>query len=135
MIGFILLRGKDFAIPDGVSTGIIGLFFGLVCGLFFYQRYYRSYYWFISLIGGLSLTYLFNALLLSGVSADEARALRLTIASFVIPFALTLALNYGLSRVKRRKRTKHNKRKMHSDFFNGVNGNEILKTEPQFTRK
>ena len=118
MDSYILLRGKEFSLPDDVSTAIVGIFFGLVCGLFYYQHYYRNYFWWISLAGGLVLTYVSQKLLdRPGTETDVAG----TISSFVIPFVLTLALNQALYFVKRSKRKKHRHRKTHSDFFRGLN--------------
>src|ERR1035437_1571474 len=97
MLGYILLKGKDFSVPDGVSTAIIGLFFGLVCGLFYYQKYYRPYYWAFSLGGGFVFTYISHVLFVRAMGADDDIAIRMTLASFVLPFILTLLLNYGLS--------------------------------------
>lgn len=117
MDSYILLRGKDFSLPDDVSTAIVGIFFGLVCGLFYYQHYYRNYFWWISLVGGLVLTYVSQKILdQPGTDTDVAG----TISSFVIPFVLTLALNQALYFVKRSKRKKHRHRKTHSDFFRGL---------------
>src|SRR5438105_5066656 len=104
MFGYILLHGKDFSIPDGLSTAIIGLFFGLVCGLFYYQRYYRNYFWAISLAGGLLFTYLFHILLTRQANSDDTSSLELTLASFIIPFLLTLGLNHLMSVMKSVKR-------------------------------
>jgi hypothetical protein len=118
MIGYILLRGKDFTLPDEVSTAIVGIFFGLVCGLFYYQHYYRNYFWWISIAGGLVLTFISQKLL--DRPGTETSVLG-TIASFVVPFLLTLALNHALYYVKRSKRKKHRRQKKHSDFFRAIN--------------
>jgi hypothetical protein len=117
MIAYILLRGKDFSLPDDVSTAIVGIFFGLVCGLFYYQHYYRNYYWWFSLGGGLILTYLSQKVLdKPGTESDPAR----TVASFVVPFVLTLLLNQALYFVKHSKRKKRRHKKTHSDFFSTI---------------
>jgi hypothetical protein len=126
MIGFVLLRGKEFSIPDGVSTAIIGLFFGLVCGLFYYQHYYKPWFWVISLAGGLILTDISNWVFMHNGLADDDSAIRLTIASFAIPFVLTLALNHGLYLIKIKKRKTRSRRKLHSHFFDTVNPAEAL---------
>jgi hypothetical protein len=129
MIAFILLKGKEFAIPDGVSTAVIGLFFGLVCGLFYYQRYHRNYYWVLSLAGGLMFTYLSHVLFLRQVSVDDASSLRMTLASFAFPFLMTLALNHALSLMKGHKHRKHAKQKTHSSFFDTADPGGILRAE------
>ena len=110
-MGFILLKGS-LAIPDGASTAIIGLFFGLICGLFYYQHYYKTYFWFISLGGGLVLTYISQFFFMRLATDDDASSLRLTIAEFAVPFLMTLLLNYGLYAIKKNKRKK---RKHQSD--------------------
>lgn len=130
MIAYILLRGKEFAIPDSVSTAVIGLFFGLVCGLFFYQRYHRNYFWIISLAGGLIFTYGFHLFFVWQIGMDDTSSLTITLASFVIPFILTLALNYLLSLMKSRKRKKHSKQKIYSSIFDtAVDPSGILRAE------
>ena len=111
MLGFILLRGKELAVPDGVSTAIIGLFFGLICGLFYYQHYYKNYFWFISLGGGLILTFLSQFFFARHFTADDASSLRLTIAEFTIPFLLTILLNHGLYLIKKSKRKKRRRQR------------------------
>ncbi len=126
MLAFVLLRGKDFSLPDGVSTAIIGLFFGLICGLFYYQHYYKQWYWAISLLGGLVLTNISHSIFLRYFSGDDTSAIELTIASFVIPFLLTLALNHLLYQVKQRKRRKRVRRREHSRFFDTVDPGEAL---------
>ena len=122
MLGYILLRGKEFSVPDGVSTAIVGLFFGLICGLFYYQHYYKPYYWAFSLGGGLVLTYIsywvFSRWVVAG---DDGSSLQLTVVSIVLPFLLTLGLNHGLYLIKHRKRKRRLKRKKHSSFFDTVN--------------
>ena len=131
MLGYILLRGKDFSLPDGVSTAIIGLFFGLVCGLFYYQRYYRPYYWSFSLAGGFAFTFLCHEIFLRNVTSDDGRALQMTLVSFALPFLLTLALNHTMSLMKSRKRRQHSNRKTHSSFFDTTNAGEILVANAQ----
>jgi hypothetical protein len=140
MIGFILLKGKDFAIPDGISLGIIGLFFGLIAGLFYYQHYLKTWFWAFSLAGGAMFTYLFHRLLLRGEGSmtdhpqgDDSISLVLTVASFIVPFVFTLALNHGLYLLKRRKRQQRSRRKRHSNFFDTVNPADALKQEESIT--
>ncbi|SRR5579883_1129885 len=128
MIAFILLRGKDFSLPDSVSTAIIGLFFGLICGLFYYQHYYKQYYWAFSLAGGLILTYLSHHFFMRYFTIDDDSSLRLTIASFAAPFVLTLALNQALYYIKKQKRKKRTKRREHSRFFDTVDASEALQS-------
>ena len=120
MIGYILLRGKDFTLPDEVSTAIVGVFFGLVCGLFYYQHYYRNYYWWFSIIGGLILTFISQKVIDRPGTSDDASIER-TIASFLVPFVLTLLLNQALYFVKHSKRKKRRHKKTHSDLFNTTN--------------
>ena len=125
MIAIILLRvGQDFSIPDGVSAAIIGLFFGLICGLFYYQQYYKPYFWAFSLGGGLLLTILSNAAFAQMRAEDNALGLGTTIASFAIPFILTLALNHGLYLVKQNKRRKRKVLRGHAQFFDTVDAEE-----------
>ncbi len=116
-IAFLLLRGKEFSLPDDVSSGIIGLFFGLLCGLFFYQHYYKPYFWAISLAGGLFFTLISHDLFQRMLTDDDTRSIWLTITSFALPFLLTLVLNYGLYYIKHTKRQKRMKRRRHSQFF------------------
>jgi hypothetical protein len=120
MTAFILLKGKDLAIPDGASTAIIGLFFGLICGLFYYQHYYKTYFWFISLGGGLALTYISQFFFVRLITDDDASALRLTIAEFIVPFVFTLILNHGLYLIKKnkRKKRKHQRNEGHTRALN-----------------
>ena len=106
MFAFILLRGKEFSLPDGVSAAIIGLFFGLICGLFYYQHYAKPYFWAFSLGGGLILTLISNTLFTRLRGDDNYIGVGSTIASFAIPFLLTLALNHGLHLVKRKSRVR-----------------------------
>jgi O-antigen/teichoic acid export membrane protein len=117
MIAFLLLRGKEFSLPDDVSAAIIGLFFGLICGLFYYQHYQKPYFWAFSLAGGLVFTLLSHAIFLKEFTVDDASGIQLTIASFAIPFALTLALNHGLYYLKRNKRKRRPRRRETDSFF------------------
>ncbi|HEY3874666.1 MAG TPA: hypothetical protein VGM92_04265 [Candidatus Kapabacteria bacterium] len=117
MIAFLLLRGKEFSLPDGVSTGLIGLFFGVLCGLFYYQHYLKPYFWIFSLAGGLIFTEICHQIFLGQFTANDTSAMRLTIASFAVPFILTLALNHGLYYLKRKKRRRRRIRKTDSNFF------------------
>ena len=110
-MGFILLKGKELAVPDGVSTAIIGLFFGLICGLFYYQHYYKNYFWFISLGGGLILTYISQYVFMHRFTADDVNSLRLTIIGFAFPFFLTLLLNHGLYMIKKSKRKRRRRQR------------------------
>ena len=128
MIGFILLKGS-LAIPDGMSTAIIGLFFGMICGLFYYQHYYKTYFWFISLGGGLILTFISQFFFMRQHPSDDASSLRLTVAEFAIPFVLTLLLNHGLYLIKitkrkkrRRQRPESHSRTANSRFFDSPDG-------------
>jgi hypothetical protein len=127
VLTFILLRGKDFAIPEGAAVAIIGLFFGLVAGLFYYQHYVKTWYWGISLAGGIVLATVFNMIFARISTNDDTAAIEQTIASFAIPLALTLLLNHGLYLLKRRKRKQHRNRKRHSKFFDSVSAGEALR--------
>ncbi len=126
MTAFILLSvGKAFSIPDGASAAIIGLFFGLICGLFYYQHYLKPYFWGFSLGGGLILTIISNAAFAKLRNADDAAGIGFTIASFAIPFLLTLALNHGLHLIKRSKRRRRKVvRHEHPHFFNALDEGE-----------
>ncbi|HET6401751.1 MAG TPA: hypothetical protein VFH95_10165 [Candidatus Kapabacteria bacterium] len=126
MIAFILLRGRQFSLPDSVSAAIIGLFFGLICGLFYYQHYLKPWFWVFSLGGGLILTIISNAAFARLRAEDNALGLGTTIASFAIPFVLTLALNHGLHLIKRKKRTKRKVLREHAQFFDMVEDGEPL---------
>ncbi|MDP4200057.1 MAG: hypothetical protein Q8922_06430 [Bacteroidota bacterium] len=133
MIAFILLKGKDFVIPDGISVGIIGMFFGLIMGLFYYQHYLKPWFWAISLVAGALFTSFFHWVFLRRPSSDDSTSLVLTIASFIVPFALTLALNQTLYVLKVRKRKQRSGRKRHSSFFDTVNAADALKRERDVT--
>src|SRR4051812_13709359 len=124
MFAYILLRGKDFAIPEPAAVAIIGLFFGLVAGLFYYQHYLKTWYWAISLVGGIGLATVFHIIFERIPTADDTAAIEQTIASFAIPLALTILLNHGLYILKRRKRKQRQRRKRHSKFFDSVSANE-----------
>ena len=120
MFAFILLTGKEFSLPDGASAAIIGLFFGLICGLFYYQHYAKPYFWAFSLGGGLILTLITNTLFSRLRADDNFIGIGSTIASFAIPFLLTLALNHGLHLIKRKthvKRKAHRKIAPQNDLF------------------
>ncbi len=106
MIAFLLSTGKTFSLPDGASAAIIGLFFGLICGLFYYQHYAKPYFWAFSLGGGLILTAISNILFTHLRAIDSYVGIGWTIASFAIPFLLTLGLNHGLHLIKRKSRTR-----------------------------
>ena len=127
MNAFILLRGKDFSIPEPAAVAIIGLFFGLVAGLFYYQHYLKTWYWGISLAGGIVLATIFNLIFARIPTSDDTAAIEQTIASFAIPLALTLLLNHGLYILKRRKRKQRLHRKRHSKFFDSVNATDALR--------
>lgn len=129
MIAYLLLKGKEFSLPDGVSTAIIGLFFGLLCGLFYYQHYQKSYYWGISLGGGLVLTLLFHSVFLGRFTVDDTSAIWLTIASFAVPFVLTLALNYGLYSIKHSKRKRKLRRREDTHFFDLTETSKVLQSD------
>jgi hypothetical protein len=128
MIAFILLRGKDFSIPDDVSTAIIGLFFGLVCGLFYYHHYLKPWYWWVSLAGGLVFTYIVNLAIRHLTSLDPT-SVEAILSSFIIPFVLTLLLNHALYLLKGRKRKQRRLRKSHSHFFDSVDSQEVFTKE------
>ena len=118
MIAFILLApGKAFSLPDDVSTAIIGLFFGLICGLFYYQHYYKPYFWVFSLLGGMLFTVMSHSIFAKRFTSDDVSAIWLTIASFGIPFILTLALNQGLYYIKEKRRKKRSKLRRPARFF------------------
>jgi|GEM_PF-2534277 hypothetical protein len=134
MLAFIFLRvGKEFSMPDGVSAAIIGLFFGLICGLFYYQHYYKPYFWSFSLGGGLLLTILSNAIFAHLRTEDDAVGLGTTIASFAIPFLLTLALNHWLHLVKRSKRKRRKFRTEHTKFFDMAGTSEIVQSNSELS--
>jgi hypothetical protein len=136
MTAFILLRvGKEFSLPDGISAAIIGLFFGIICGLFYYQHYYKPYFWGFSLGGGLILTILSNAIFARLRNADDAAGIGFTIASFGIPFVLTLALNHALHLVKRSKRRRRKFRPRNSQFFDGFDASETNQPDPKLSRR
>ena len=48
---------------------------------------------------------------------DDAKAIWLTIATFGVPFLLTLALNHGLYYIKKSKRKKRTKLRPSARFF------------------
>ncbi len=133
MTAFILLHGKVFSIPDGVSAAIIGLFFGLICGLFYYQHYYKPWFWAFSFGGGLILTILSNAAFAHLRAADNVVGLGSTIASFAIPFLLTLALNHALHLVKRSKRRKRKVSGEQPQFFDVANTAETIAPRSEFS--
>ncbi|HZK76593.1 MAG TPA: hypothetical protein VFD13_06765, partial [Candidatus Kapabacteria bacterium] len=97
-----------------------------------YQHYLKPYFWAFSLGGGLILTILSNAAFSSFRAEDDALGLGTTIASFAIPFILTLALNHGLYLMKRRKRRRRKTRREHPQFFNTLEANE---TNPELSRR
>jgi hypothetical protein len=135
MIAFILLRGKEFSMPDGVSAAIIGIFFGLICGLFYYQHYYKPWFWAFSLSGGLILTILSNAAFAKLRNEDDVAGIGFTIASFAIPFILTLALNHGLHHIKRSKRKRRKVHREHAQFFKMVEDGESPSSNAELTGK
>jgi hypothetical protein len=127
MIAFLLAPGKEFSLPEDVSAAIIGLFFGIICGLFYYQHYYKPYFWAFSLVGGLLLTVISHSFFLKKFTPDDTSAIWLTIASFGVPFLLTLALNQGLYYVKQTKRKKRSKRRP-ARFFDTVDANAVVRS-------
>lgn len=106
---------------------IIGLFFGLVAGLFYYQHYLKPWFWVFSLLGGIGLTSISTMIFARIPAADDTRAIEQTIASFAIPLALTLLLNHGFYIMKLRKRKQREQRKRHSKFFDSVDAAEALR--------
>ncbi len=80
-------------------------------------------------MGGLIFTYVFHDLFLRGINADDGGSLVMTLASFVLPFLLTLGLNYALSMMKIHKRKKHGKQKVYSSFFDTVDAGGILRAD------
>ena len=134
MIAFIFLApGKAFSLPDDVSAGMIGLFFGLICGLFYYQHYYKPYFWVFSLVGGVFLTVISHSFFLKKFTTDDVSAIWLTIASFGIPFILTMALNQGLYYIKQNRRKKRSKLRRPARFFDTTDTGET--TTSAETRK
>ncbi len=118
MIAYLfLVVGKEFSLPEDVSAAIIGLFFGLIGGLFYYQHYLKPYFWAFSLAGGLILTLLSHSFFLGKFTTDDVSAIWLTIASFGIPFVLTMALNHALYYVKHSKRKQRMKQRRPARFF------------------
>jgi len=135
MIAFILLRGRQFSMPDGVSAAIIGLFFGLICGLFYYQHYLKPWFWAFSLGGGLILTILSNGIFAKLRNEDDMAGIAFTIASFAIPFLLTLAINHWLHLIKRSKRKRRKIHREHAQFFQMVEDGESARSNAKFTGK
>jgi hypothetical protein len=121
MVAYLFLVGKEFSLPEDVSVGIIGLFFGLIGGLFYYQHYYKPYFWGISLAGGLILTIEFHSFFQKRYGTNDVSNIWLTIAAFGIPFILTMALNQGLYYIKETKRKKRSKQRRPARFFDMVN--------------
>jgi prolipoprotein diacylglyceryltransferase len=130
MFTYILLRGKDFAIPEPIAVAIIGLFFGLVAGLFYYQHYLKTWFWGISLAGGVALATIFNMIFSKIPASDDSTAIAQSIAAFAIPLALTILLNHTMYLMKLRKRKQRENRKKQSKFFDSVNPTEALRKHP-----
>jgi hypothetical protein len=117
MVAYLFLVGKEFSLPEDVSVAIIGLFFGLICGLFYYQHYYKPYFWGISLLGGLIMTVISRSYFLKKYTTNDFSNILLTIASFGIPFILTMLLNQGLYYIKQTKRKQRSKQRRPARFF------------------
>ncbi len=117
MVAYLFLVGKEFSLPEDVSVAIIGVFFGLIGGLFYYQHYYKPYFWGISLVGGLLLTVLSHSFFIKKYTTNDNSNIWLTIASFGIPFILTIALNQGLYYFKQTKRKQRSKQRRPARFF------------------
>ena len=128
MIAFIFLSpGKEFSLPEDVSAAIIGLFFGLIGGLFYYQHYYKPYFWVFSLAGGVFLTVISHSFFLKKFTTDDVSAIWLTIASFGIPFILTMALNQGLYYIKQNRRKKRSKLRRPARFFDTTDAEAVVR--------
>lgn len=79
------------------------------------------------------MTLLFHSVFLGRFTVDDTSAIFLTIASFAVPFALTLALNYGLYYMKHRKRKLKLRRREDTHFFDLTDSNDVL--QPNKTGK
>ena len=115
-LGYILLKGKEFTIPDEVAYGIIGTFFGIIVGLFYYQSYRRTYYWWYSIGTSFGLAMLSKALL-PRIPGFDANSIWSVPIMFLLPFLGTLGVNQYLYFRKNQLRKKRRKRKQHSSFF------------------
>ncbi len=115
-LGYILLRGKDFTIPDEVATGIVGVFFGVVIALFYYQGYRRTYYWWYSIGSGFLLATMSKSIL-QAIPGIDTGSLWFVLATFVLPFLGVLAVNHYLYILKQRHSKRRKRRKQHSSFF------------------
>jgi hypothetical protein len=101
-----------------------------VSGLFYYQHYLKTWFWAVSLVGGILLATAFHMIFARMPTSDDTAAIEQTIASFAIPLALTLLLNHGLYLMKLRKRKQRENRKRHSKFFESVNPKDALRKHP-----
>jgi hypothetical protein len=101
----VLLRGKELTMPIEIEALVVGLALGLVIGLFYYQYYRKSYYWWYSLGTGAISAFLCLKLLqrIPGFDAGELSNLLL---EFVIPLALTLGVNHYFYLQKKRASSK-----------------------------
>jgi len=106
MKSFFLLRGIEFSLPPEAQGVIIGLFWGLVTGLFFYQSYRRPYFWWYSLLTGVLFATLAPRLL-SKIGRIDSGAVEFVILQVLLPGIACLFLNILLSRSSK----KHKKRK------------------------
>jgi len=99
----------DFAVPFEVQGIMLGLFLGLIAGLFYYQYYRRHYYWWYTVGAGM-LSAVISLKVLEVVFRIEAGSVVLVVSQFVVPAIATLVVNQYLYSHDRKYRHRKNVR-------------------------
>jgi hypothetical protein len=108
----------DISLPPEAQGVIIGLFWGLVIGLFFYQNYRKSYYWWYSLFTGVLFATLAPRIL-SKIRRIDAASVEFVMLQILLPGVACLLLNIYMNlRGKKIQKKKHaRRRRKKADIF------------------
>jgi uncharacterized membrane protein YfcA len=129
ILPYILLRGKEFELPETLSLAIIGLFLGIVFGLFYYHHYRKSIYWMGSMLTGMIGAIVGERVVRSLPRADM-NGIQYVLLVFILPTLACFAINHYFYVTKKRyDRRRKKQRHHHSTFFDTA----TLPSEPRAT--
>jgi len=103
-------------VPNGVIGIFVGLAFGFVIGLFYYQTYRKNYYWMYSIGSGV-LTAVISQLVMKHIFKMDTSTMHATMIQFSLAFVATILMNHSLYMMKKRLRTRtRNSHRRRSDY-------------------
>jgi ABC-type Fe3+-siderophore transport system permease subunit len=105
-------------IPTGFLGIFIGLSFGFVIGLFYYQAYRKPYYWFYSIFSSVAAASIMP-FILHGLLKMDPSTLHAIMAQFAAAMVASVLANHLLYLLKKRhkmrlKSSRHRRRYAHS---------------------